>query len=1134
MKNLIFYIFFIGFFLCAPAQIQVNEFFADNGDCCLDDFNETEDFLELINLGPSPIDLAGYFFGDQDGGTTIQSGYPEITTISSGGVLVLWYDNDPDQGPLHIEAKLNNDGENIIGIDPEGNAIIDIVYGAQSEDVSFIALPDGATYDEGWSFSMCPTPGEFNQDCPLLEGCTSPNATNYNANATIEDASCLFGVFNGIMINEYSASNCDNDGGDCGDYEDWVELFNNSQEPVDLQGYFLSDKIDNLLKWQFPNSLILQPQEHVVIYASGLNPDLEISTNETSFKLSQTKNNEYIILVSPDLTTIDYVQLSRHKLNHSIGRTADGASDWSIFTNSSPGGANTDSYINYKATPYFNYNAGFYENSIELIINCDDVNVDIYYTLDGSIPNTGSALYGSIDQSGNIQLSEPGLIVDNTVVVRAIAISQDNQYLNSFVETNTYFLNQEHTMHVISIAGSQVDNLLYGNQIRPIGSFEIFNSDGALIDEAVGEFNKHGNDSWAYDQRGLDFIIRDQYGYNHAINDKLFTTKDRDSFQRLILKCAANDNYPATFGSPAHIRDSYCHSLSQIGDLRMDERSHESCILYVNGEYWGVYDYREKVDDLDFLEYYYDQGEGYVDFLKTWGGTWVEFGDNTTENEWDDLVDFITGNDMSDIDNYTYVKSVYNTGSLIDYFILNSYVVAMDWLNWNTGWWRGKNPNGDKRKWRYILWDMDATFGHYVNYTGIPDTGAGADPCDPETLGDPGGQGHVPILNALFDNDEFSADYINRYADLSNTIFSCDFMIGHLDSLINIIEPEMPAQIERWGGSFSQWEDNVQELRDFILERCSDEFVEGMEDCYDVEAMNVTVIIEGDGEVELNSIELDTENSPWTGVYYSGLPISMSANASSNAFNFYWEVIEGDLVLEDPTNPDIIFDLSSTIVIVAHFEECLSVATEEIVGPTVVQEGSIWQYTFPSEFTNTSEWSVSGGEILFTSSSENTIAIQWNYGTGQGQIVLSQYNIGGDLECLFTAIEITEAPIKYECLGDGICEQSLTGQFLSYEDCVESCEQATSVFEDLSTATAQVIVFPNPSEQVFNVVAYNTNATEMTMYDLSGKLVYHCSGCFGENGEEPHAISLQSISSGIYVLKVQSPLGSIIKKVAVK
>ena len=119
--------------------------------------------------------------------------------------------------------------------------------------------------------------------------------------------------------------------------------------------------------------------------------------------------------------------------------------------------------------------------------------------------------------------------------------------------------------------------------------------------------------------------------------------------------------------------------------------------MYVNGEYWGVYDYREKVDDLDFTEHYYDQGYGNVDFLKTWGGTWTDIGDNTTQQEWNNLRDFIVDNDMTDVDNYQYVKSVYNTGSLIDYFILNSYVVCMDWLNWNTAWWRGKNPDGDKK-----------------------------------------------------------------------------------------------------------------------------------------------------------------------------------------------------------------------------------------------------------------------------------------------------------------------------------------------------------------------------------------------------------------------------------------------------
>ena len=220
---------------------------------------------------------------------------------------------------------------------------------------------------------------------------------------------------------------------------------------------------------------------------------------------------------------------------------------------------------------------------------------------------------------------------------------------------------------------------------------------------------------------------------------------------------------------------------------------------------------------------------------------------------------------------------------------------------------------------------MDATFDHYVNYTGVPDTSSDADPCDPEELGDPGGQGHVPILNALFNNEDFEASYINRYADLSNTIFSCDFMIGHLDSLINIIAPEMPRQIERWGGDYAEWEENVQALRDFILDRCSDEFVEGMEDCYDVEAVDLTVIIEGQGEVSINTIDIQTADSPWTGIYYSGLPVELEATSSVDGlFNFYWEVIDGDVNLDDPTNPNLIFDINGPVTIVAYFDACAS------------------------------------------------------------------------------------------------------------------------------------------------------------------------------------------------------------------
>jgi len=472
-----------------------------------------------------------------------------------------------------------------------------------------------------------------------------------------------------------------------------------------------------------------------------------------------------------------------------------------------------------------------------------------------------------------------------------------------------------HTMPIVCVSGDQIDDLLNGNGgLRPLTTFEYFTAAGVQIDEVEGDANEHGNDSNAYGQRGFDYIVRDQLGYNDEIEHQIFRIKDRDKYQRLIMKAAANDNY--SFENGAHIRDAYINTLSQISDLRMDERSYEPCILYVNGVYWGVYEIREKVDDLDFTDHYYDQPRHYVDFIKTWGGTWEEYG---SIDDWNTLRDYILANDMADAANYDYVNSVYNTGSLIDYFILNSYVVCMDWLNWNTAWWRGRHPDGDKKKWRYALWDMDASFGHYVNYTGIPNTGPSADPCDPESLGNPGGQGHVPILNKLFDNDEFTADYLNRYADLSNTTFSCEFMNHHLDSLINIIQPEMQGQVDRWGGTYAGWQNAVQTLRDFIDDRCNDVVIAGMEDCYDVEAFTITIIIDGIGEVELNTITIDLSDSPFNGSYFIDIPIDLLAIDGLEGFFVNWEVTSGDLIIPDPTNPEIVITATGDVTIVAHF-----------------------------------------------------------------------------------------------------------------------------------------------------------------------------------------------------------------------
>ena len=877
-------------------------------------------------------------------------------------------------------------------------------------------------------------------------------------------------------------------------------MYNNTSDVIDLNGYYLSDKLNNPTKWQFTESVVIQPNSFEIIYLSGRDQMNEYGQYDdgphTNFKLSQTRDDEYIVLSNSGGEILSYFAMSPAQLNHSTGRVSDGAEEWGYFSSPSPGESNQNSDPRYASLPEFNLNPGFYDNQVEVSISTEDTGVIIYYTTNGDWPNDGDQLFADIDVDGSINQGGEPIVVDETMVLRAIVYDKFNNNLPSFVETNTYFINSPHTVNVISIAGDQVDNLLNGNQIKPIGSFEIFDNEGALIDEATGEFNEHGNDSWAYPQRGFDYITRDQHGYNYAIRDDLFREKNREEYQRLIVKAAANDNYPFTGGSPAHIRDSYIQSLSQVGNLRLDERSHESCVLYVNGDYWGVYDYREKVDDLDFTEYYYDQGYGNVDFLKTWGGTWTDIGDNTTQQEWNNLRDFIVDNDMTDQDNYQYVKSVYNTGSLIDYFILNSYVVCMDWLNWNTAWWRGKNPDGDKKKWRYALWDMDATFGHYVNYTGIPDTGPGADPCDPEQLGDPGGQGHVPILNSLFENEEFTADYINRYADLSNSTFSCDFMISHLDSLIGIIEPEMPQQIERWGGNIQSWQDNVQELRDYILERCSDVIVSGMEDCYDVEAITLNVIIEGDGDVQVNSIDLTPANTPWVGTYYSGVPIEIQA-MPYELVNFYWEVIDGDAVIANVTDLETTLSmLSGPVTLVANFDACALIESDLIIGPVEVEEGQISQYSFFGGEQNELEWEITGGEILWTSGFDNTIAVQWDYGVSEGVIVLGAANNLGELICYTTTVIINEASTTI-----GLNE----------------------------TNNNLLVVFPNPFTNNIRVV-FNEEVSSFVLRDQLGRVVYESQRPTTQ-GLDPYTLNIDYLNTGVYFLFINTEEGVLIRTI---
>jgi hypothetical protein len=739
--------------------------------------------------------------------------------------------------------------------------------------------------------------------------------------------------FSQVVINEYSASNLRMFTDDFGKYEDWIELYNKNETPVDLSGWYLSDKTNKPKKWKIPVGTIIPPKGFLVFWASGRDLVTD-SSFHTNFKFTQTKKDEFVVLANPNGTIIESAPLRLTQLHHSVAKSIDGGNLWKICTEPTPGDSNMASsmYKDYASTPVISGISGFYKDSV-LVTVSNNGEETIRYTLDGSIPTESSEIY-SIN-----------LLINESTVLSVRSFSDDDEIYAGFTDFKTFFINEPvSSLPVISIgAGNDLMELANGDREKePIGSCEVFSKEGLNISKSFGELDRHGQDSWVNDQRSLDWISRDEMGHDSGLKQKLFNYSDRDEYQRIILRASGDDNYPAVndgdHEGSTHVRDEYVHCLVQKSGMQMDVRASERYLVYLNGQYWGVYAIREKPDDHDYTDYTYKQDKYDLQFLKTWGQTWVEYGEDKAIRDWENFRDYILNEDVSKPEVYSKITNELDVLSLMDYMIVNLTCVSSDWLNYNTGWWRGLNPSGGHKKWGYIMWDNDATFDYYLNYSGVPDTSPNAKACDIEDIsyymdeffpvdttlvelaadsfyyngmwqyfeGDtffvyPDAGKHEKIFLKLLDqNENFRNLYFARYADMLNTTYSCESMLFILDSMINIIRPEMPRHIKRWGGNMNEWERNVKKLRDFVSKRCA-RVANGLKSCYNLTGTyQITLITSPPNQAD---IKLNTQIHrvlPWRGNYFGNMTNSVEVLPYSGKKFLYWRSSNGKSVFNEP------------------------------------------------------------------------------------------------------------------------------------------------------------------------------------------------------------------------------------------
>ncbi len=708
-----------------------------------------------------------------------------------------------------------------------------------------------------------------------------------------------------VVINEYSVSNFTGPTDAFGQREDWVELYNTGTAALTLSGMHLSDNPAAPAKWVIPAGVTIAAGGRKMVFCS----DRDLATAggaqlHPSFKLTQCRGESFL-LADASGAILDVVTLDRTQANHSRGRTTDGAATWALFDVPTPNAANTGARTAYTDPVTASVAAGFYPGPQTVSLSTPLAGATIYYTTNGTVPTTAATLY-----TGPISITA-------TTVLRARAFSGSTSYPASFTLNNTYFINETiaPTMNVVSVAGNFTT--LFASGTRIFSSYEFFDKARVQQFETEGQFRRHGNDSWAYPQKGIRFHTQDGLGVTDDIPYQIFSATPRDSFNVVIMKAAGSDNYNGGPPTSAHLRDAFCQTLAEQGDMELDVRRYEPTVLFVNGQYWGIYELRERVD-ADYTEYNYNQTERKVDMLRFWGGLDIEYGSDTG---WVNLYNYIMANPMSVAANYDHVKEYLDVESLIDYFILNTWMVNSDWLNWNSMWWRGRKGPGVK--WRYALWDQDNILGLGQNYTGMGTTGPTNDPCEPFNLFPSSGPniGHSAMINRLMDNPDFDKLYRDRFIQHLNGPLDCPQMLAHLDSIVAIIEPEMNRQIARWGGSYTDWQTNVTDIRTWITTRCS-VMGQKLDSCMDLNPQRLVVNAYPPGVAEVALDGKTLSPLPWSRIMTGDSVYTLAATPTATYWTFsHWEKNggTGNIWNPDPTTSPAVLAFAKADSVTAIF-----------------------------------------------------------------------------------------------------------------------------------------------------------------------------------------------------------------------
>lgn len=527
-----------------------------DGRCC--------DYIELYNSAEYPLDLSGFQLGDVSGKSRYM--FPAGTVIQPGDCLAVYCDKTVD-GTSYAPFEINRAGGETFYLIAKNSAVVDEVTTICVDvDQSMVLQEDGQ-----WQVSFFPTPGQANRTAPV------ENWDIYNP------------AVSPVRISEFSTAET----GYLPQYHircDWIELYNPGTETADLSGFSISDDLD-VPDMHKLKSGTLAPGETVVLLLSDEEGIAEPGFEQAMFTLDVQEDQLFLFDAAGNL--LDYVHLKDIPLGHSYGRREDAGGF--CYMQPSPQNPNSAGYRQISSMPVSSYVPGVYsqEDGFSLTLEAEGT---IYYSADGSVPDASSIRY------------EAPLKIDRTTVIRAVAVEEGK--MASDVYTATFIVGDSHELPVVSLVtdpeglwgkdGIYRNGAIWVKETQLPAHLSYNGKDGSFAINCAT--NLHGATTVEFFDKKT-FAVRFQDRFDGPLHYDVFEDGEVTDFSSLLIRTA----HESQVSSQMH--DALIgYIASQCSDTVLSQK-YKYVLLYLNGEYWGLYALRERHSPEHYASYMHESAE---------------------------------------------------------------------------------------------------------------------------------------------------------------------------------------------------------------------------------------------------------------------------------------------------------------------------------------------------------------------------------------------------------------------------------------------------------------------------------------------------------------------------------------------